>query len=218
MEAFLKAVGAVVTVAGALFGAYTFFKSRRNASFLTIDLTPEIVAVSSSTPGRMQYLVDLCVHLENKGEVMIRARVPDSPGGRLYDDEWDVCDHPGTLKIREVAAPAEAPHVFDWYCLPKLDSANQRCRVTDRLHQVAITMSDLEQINYLGEYQNPADKFATTDFWLEPKESYELRVPIWLPAGVYAAKAIFLGERTDPGEEEFWTSTRSFAVPGEKRS
>jgi len=33
--------------------------------------------------------------------------------------------------------------------------------------------SDLEQINYLDEFQDPDTDFRNVDFWLEPRESYD---------------------------------------------
>jgi hypothetical protein len=65
----------------------------------------------------------------------------------------------------------------------------------------------LEQINYLADFQDPVGGFTDAGFWLEPNETYELTVPLWLSPGRYALKACFLGEERRRREEEYWSQT-----------
>jgi hypothetical protein len=71
---------------------------------------------------------------------------------------------------------------------------------------------DLEQINYLDDYQDPEGGFKEVHFWLEPKESYELLVTVWLPPGTYAAKAVFLGKEQSHANEEYWSHVCAFTL------
>ena len=89
----------------------------------------------------------------------------------------------------------------------------ERYTAADTSQHVAPRVGDLEQINYLGEYQDPAVNYRDVDFWLEPHETYDQTVPLWLLPGEYAAKAYFLGRKAEHGEEEFWTGTLVFHVP-----
>src|SRR6266852_3840711 len=72
--------------------------------------------------------------------------------------------------------------------------------------------ADLEQINYLGEFQDPETHFRDVDFWLEPRESYDQPVFLWLRPGIYAAKAYFLGPRRKHQEDEYWSCQTLFNV------
>jgi hypothetical protein len=201
----------LLTLASGLYLAVVRFGLKRErATFLRVSIHTSIVASNSSLA-----LVNVVVCLENKGDTRINARTPrdlEEPGKFLYDDTWDQCEHAGTLKLRPIPL-RDTPWVFDWYALAKAPVTIERCTIADQPHDVECRPGDLEQINYLGEYQNSMADFKEVDFWLEPHETYELSVPMWLLPGPYAAKAIFLGQRTEPREEEFWTSTYVFIVP-----
>ncbi|MGD0309876.1 MAG: hypothetical protein ABSC02_11365, partial [Acidobacteriota bacterium] len=137
----------------------------------------------------------------------VNARHEREEGGYLYKEGLDACLHAGTLKIR--AVPQEKkPLLFDWYSLPAL-------RVITRLvpeDHLVVSEADLEQINYLDEFQDPETNYREVDFWLEPHESYDLVIPVWLRPGIYAAKAFFLGPVTKHGEEEYWSCQTLFKV------
>jgi hypothetical protein len=204
----------VLTLLTLAFGLYLavvrFGLKRERATFLRVSIHTSIVARNSSLA-----LVNVVVCLENKGDTRINARTHqdlEKPGDFLYDDEWDQCEHAGTLKLRPIPL-RDAPWVFDWYALAKAPVTIERCTIADQPHQVKCRPGDLEQINYLSEYQDYMVGFKDVDFWLEPRETYELSVPVWLVPGPYAAKACFLGQRTEHREEEFWTSTHVFFVP-----
>ena len=77
---------------------------------------------------------------------------------------------------------------------------------------VCAVEESLDQINYLSEFQDPATNYNEVDFWLEPKESYKFEVPIWLPPGLYWAKAYFLGRREKHREDEYWSHATIFEV------
>jgi hypothetical protein len=201
----------LLTLASGLYlAAVRFGLKRERATFLRVSIHTSIVAHNN-----LLALVNVVVCLENKGDTRINARTHrdlEKPSKFLYDDTWDQCEHAGTLKLRPIPL-RDAPRVFDWYALATAPATIERCTVADQPHQVACRPGDLEQINYLGEYQDPKVDFTDVDFWLEPRETYELSVPMWLLPGAYAAKATFLGQRTEPREEEFWTSTHVFVVP-----
>jgi len=155
------------------------------------------------------------VKLDNLGQTRIDARTtPRDSRGFLYDDGWDVFQHAGTLKIRSIAL-AKEPLLFDWYSLQKMSIATTLSADASSYGKVVRREHDLEQINYLDDYQDPKDDFAEVHFWLEPKESYELLVTVWLPAGTYAAKAVFLGKEYYHDNEEYWSHVCTFVVGSE---
>jgi hypothetical protein len=181
-----------------------FGLKRERATFLRITVDAAVTAHSG-----VMALVSVVVRLENKGDTRINARTQKSlkhAAPFLYDDNWDQCEHAGTLKVRSIPT-RQAAWTFDWYALPALAGTLERCTVQDRPHQVAPRLGDFEQINYLGEYQDPAGNYQNVDFWLEPHETYDLVVPLWLPPGAYAIKAFFFGQRVEHGEEELWSCT-----------
>jgi len=187
-----------------------FGLKRERATFLRMSI--DAVIVSHANPPA---LVQLTVHLENKGDTRINARRLDdlaAPTKFLFDDTWDQCEHAGTLKVRAIP-PRERAWIFDWYALAAMPATIERCTVTDTPHHVAPRGGNLEQINYLSEYQDATVNYRDVDFWLEPHETYDQAVPLWLPPGEYAAKAYFLGRRDEHGEEEFWTGMLVFHVP-----
>ena len=195
--------------AGLYFAIVRFGLKRERATFLRITIDPTIISHSAVVA-----LVSVVVRLENKGDTRINARRSGdlrSPNAFLYDDTWDQCEHAGTLKVRPIPTRQEA-WTFDWYALPAMAATLERCTVDDKPHQVAARLGDLEQVNYLGEYQDPVGNYRDVDFWLEPRESYDLAVPIWLPAGAYALKAYFLGQQSEHGEEELWSTTALLTV------
>jgi hypothetical protein len=205
------AILTLLTLGSGLYLAIVRFGLKRErATFLRISIDAAIV--SHAKPAA---LVQLVVHLENKGDTRINARRLENLDARvkfLFDDTWDQCEHAGTLKVRAVPR-RDSAWVLDWYALPAMLATIERCTVADTPDHVAPRPGDLEQINYLGEYQDPAVNYRDVDFWLEPHETYDLTVPLWLLPGEYAAKAYFLGRRVEQGEEEFWTSTHVFHVP-----
>jgi hypothetical protein len=214
MKEILSIAVAILTLltlgSGLYFAVVRFGLKRERATFLRINIDTVIVSHAKAVA-----LVQLVVRLENKGDTRINARRLedlDAPAKFLYDDTWDQCEHAGTLKVRAVPA-RESTWILDWYALSAMSATVERCTVADTPHHVAPRVGDLEQINYLSEYQDPAVNYRNVDFWLEPHESYDQTVPLWLLPGEYAAKAYFLGRRAEHGEEEFWTCTLLFHVP-----
>lgn len=201
-------VATLITLVAGLYFAIRRFGLRREAkTFLQITVGARSIAKTPSTA-----LVAIAIRLENRGGTRITARSGRrNEEGYLYDDLWDRCLHSGTLKIRPVE-PRDKAHAFDWYSLPPLDATLQICTVDDQPHAVPARPGSLEQINFLDDYQDPVGRYAESDFWLEPREIYELVIPVWLPPGHYAAKAFFFGNCTDHGEEEYWSHTAYFCV------
>ena len=152
-------------------------------------------------------LTAIRVHLENKGNRRIKARTGrKSEQARLYDIPPDICFHAGTLKIRPV--PEESsPLLFDWYSLQPLGTKERHMPKVELVTEE----TDLEQINYLDEFQNPKD-FLNVHFWIEPGEAYGQSVFLWLRPGIYAAKAYFLGPKTWHRGEEYWSTQIIFTV------
>ena len=158
-------------------------------------------------------LVSIIVHLNNKGVKKVIARTRKDiefykDKSFLYEDKFDKCNHAGTLKIRRVRDYGQAT-IFDWYSLDKTNEINW---VFD--NQPGI-MRDLEQINYLNEYESAdADNpYKDVDFWIEPNESYNLELMILLSPGNYAVKAYFLGrELTGVDKTDYWSNTKLFCV------
>jgi hypothetical protein len=205
------AILTLLTLASGLYFAFVRFGLKRErATFLRISI--DTMIVSNAKPAA---LVQLSVHLENKGDTRINARRLedlDAPAKFLYDDTWDQCEHAGTLKVRAIP-PRGSAWILDWYGLSAMPVTNQRCTAADKPNHVGPRAGDLEQINYLSEYLDPTVNYRDADFWLEPHETYDQTVPLWLPPGEYAAKAYFLGRQTKHGEEEYWTNMLIFHVP-----
>lgn len=196
LELILKVLTFLTVAITAGFTIRRFGLHRESATFLRVLVEPkEVVRIGDLV------LTTITIKLDNLGQTRIDARTKPRAKGLLYDDGWDRCQHAGTLKVRPISA-AKEPLVVDWYSLPTTKMATT-------------TTSDLEQINYLDEYQDPDAAFAETHFWLEPKESYDLRVMVWLPVGTYAAKAVFLGKDVSHKNEEYWSNEVAFTVGGE---
>ena len=152
-------------------------------------------------------MVSVIVHLENKGQTRISARrYQDIKSGKsdfLYYDELDQCKHAGTLKIRRVPEKHKS-ELFDWYSLQPITKVNLLEYGRESRE------GDLEQINYLNEYQDPEMDFKDVDFWMEPNEKYDLQIMISLQPATYVMKAYFLGDLTKYQDEEYWSYTRLF--------
>jgi hypothetical protein len=199
----IVAILTLVTLATGLgWGILRFGLNRE--SFTFVRMTVEAKPVDDD--GEL-VLVAVTIHLENKGDTRVDARTIRGESGYLYDVGPDKCLHAGTLKIR--AIPREKkPLLFDWYSLSPLHVATRLMPE----EQIIVAQADLEQVNYLDEFQDPDTDYKEVDFWLEPHESYDLVVPVWLHPGVYMAKAFFLGPMTKHREEEYWSCQTVFTV------
>lgn len=206
MKDYLDLLVSILTLltlaSGLYFAIRRFGLTRERYTFL--DLT---VSAATAHKTKKLSLVVITVHIDNKGNTRISARRVREEDGFLYNVGPDSCLHAGTLKIR--AIPQERlPMLFDWYSLLPL-------KITTRLvpaEKMIVSDADLEQINYLDEYQDPVGSYKEVDFWVEPHESYDMTVPIWFTPGLYAAKVYFLGPETRHGEEEYWSSLTIFRV------
>jgi hypothetical protein len=205
LDILLKALTLLTVAITAYLAVRRFGLQRESATCLRVLVTAKVVLKSNEMS-----LIAVTVNLDNLGQTRIDARTkPRDSNGYLYDDGWDRLEHAGTLKIRPIAR-AKEPIVFDWYSLPSLPIATMLSANSESYGHVIRQNGDLEQINYLDDYQNPEDNFAEVHFWLEPKESYELLVDLWLPPGTYAAKAVFLGKKTSHEDEEYWSHVCTF--------
>jgi len=205
VDILLKALTLLTVAIAAYLAVRRFGLQRESATFLRVLVTAKEVVSSNGVN-----LIAVTVKLDNLGQTRIDARTkPRDSNGFLYDDGWDRFRHAGTLKIRPIAR-ATQPLVFDWYSLPTLPIKTTLSADAESYGQVVPCDGNLEQINYLDDYQNPQANFAEVDFWLEPKESYELLVNLWLPAGTYAAKAVFLGRKPSHKDEEYWSHVCTF--------
>jgi len=201
VEIVLPVLTLITVIASICAALYKFGLRRERFTFLNLKISAKPIRSVQDV-----VLVNLAVHLENTGDTKITARQART-NGYLNSEPLDICRHAGTLKIRFVPEP-ERPLLFDWYSLPSIEITN-RGFPEDKL---VVSESDLEQVNYLNEFQDPAMDYEEVDFWIEPHEKYGLAVFVWLQPGIYAAKAIFLGERTEHGEEEYWSDTILFSV------
>lgn len=193
---------AISLIGGLGYSIYRFGLNRERFTFLNMSMDARTVQRNESAA-----LVAVTVHLENRGESSIRARVSRDRSGNLYDSEPDICRHAGTLKVR--AVPAETKTLlFDWYALEPLRATMRLMPGKERVD----SEGDLEQINYLDEFQDPETDFQSTHFWIEPHETYHQTVMLWLSCGIYAAKACFLGERRDHENEEYWSACTVFVA------
>lgn len=206
MKTYLDLIISILTLvtmaSGLYFAIRRFGLKRERFTFLRMAIDAKVVQNSGDL-----VLVSVVVHLENKGDTRISARCQRREDGYLYNDGQDVCLHAGTLKIRQVP-PQDKPLLFDWYSLAPI-SVPSRLVPEDKLE---VKEGDLEQINYLGEFQDAETGYKEVGFWLEPHESYDLLVPIWLHPGTYLAKAFFLGPMTKQREEEYWSCTTLFSL------
>lgn len=206
MKAYLDLTVAALTLVtlalGLYFGVRRFGLKRERFGFLRLTVETRVV----SDVGHL-VLVEIVVRLENRGDTRISARRGATENGYLYKIAPDLCRHAGTLKLRAVKDET-APLLFDWYSLPVMHTMTRLVPGTT----IVETEGDLEQINYLEEFQDPEAAWLDVDFWLEPRESYDQRVFIWLRPGVYAAKAIFLGSLRRYQEDEYWSCQTLFAA------
>lgn len=202
VELIISILTLITGVGGLCYAIRRFGLNRELFTFLRISVEARSVYDAGNV-----VLVAITVHLENKGDTRVNARREKRKDGYLYNDDDDTCLHAGTLKIRAIPQENE-PLLFDWYSLPPL-------RATTRLvpqEKVVVTDADLEQINYLDEFQDPETDYKEADFWLELRESYDLTVLVWLRPGVYAAKGFFLGPATKHQEEEYWSCQAVFTA------
>lgn len=204
--AFLQGIGTVVGALGVVVGGgwalNRYYEEREHFTFLRMAVDARSIYDRADLVP-----VAITVHLENKGDTRIDARRERGEDGYVYNVVPDTCLHAGTLKIRTVPQEKE-PILFNWYSLPALRVIS-RSVPGDRL---VVSESDLEQVNYLDEFQDPKTGYKEVDFWLEPRESYDLMITAWLRPGVYAAKAFFLGPMTKHTEEEYWSCQTVFTV------
>jgi hypothetical protein len=178
-----------------------FVATRASRTFLEMSISAQVVGGTNDN-----LLIQIVVRLKNIGASRIDARKGHDANGFLYDDQWDTCQHAGTLKIRAVP-DGDAPTLFDWYGLPPLKATLSLAAPHASPAQIVARGGDLEQINYLADFQDSMASFQDTDFWLEPNEVYDLTVPLRLPRGNYAVKAYFLGQEKRHLEEEYWSQT-----------
>ena len=197
-----------LTVAVTVFLAVRRFGlQRESATFLRVLVTAKEISKSGAL-----VLTSISIKLDNFGQTRIDARtMPRNSKGFLYDDGPDQFQHAGTLKIRPITREKK-PLLFDWYSLPAMSIAPTISGDVGSYGEVTRRVGELEQINYLDDYQDPEKQFTEVHFWLEPKESYELLVPVWLPVGIYAAKAVFLGREASHEDEEYWSHVCTFVV------
>jgi hypothetical protein len=206
MKAYLDLIVSLLTFLTLATGLYyairRFGLKRERFSFLNLTVDAKVLNDLDEVK-----LVSIVISLENKGETRINTRRKKGSNEFLYDDGWDRCMHAGTLKIRRIPVEKE-PLLFDWYSLKPMNA-----RVSQgEIEGVTIAEEKLEQINYLSEFQDIKSKFTEVDFWLEPKETYIVELPIWLRPGIYCAKAFFLGPRKRYKEDEYWSRTMIFHV------
>jgi hypothetical protein len=214
MTEFLDVAVSILTLLtlalGLYFAIHRFGLKRERFTFADLTLNTTVLKSVESL-----LLVSISVLIKNKGQTRISARrhqdinIKDSDF--LYDDRWDRCKHAGTLKIRQVEDKNQA-ELFDWYSLKPIK--NVRILEGDDEY----TDGDFEQINYLYDFQDPKIQYKDNDFWLEPNETYEAQIMIWLPPGTYAMKAYFLGKMIKYQEEEYWSSTNLFDLRANKES
>ena len=200
----------IIAVIGVLYGIYIarekWLVERerfRFFTFLKLGLDEDIIQEQDNLS-----LVAINIHLENTGWKRISARRYKDLKGKetnfLYNDNFDQCKHAGTLKIRKMPDNYKAG-LFDWYSLIPINNVD----VSKDGKQF---QSDLEQLNFLEEFEDPLTNYHDVDFWLEPSESYHQQIMIWLPKGVYVVKAYFLGNLIKYEEEEYWSSTKIIKV------
>lgn len=204
---------------------WRFGRNRGLFTFMDMDLQAKVVSYVRQD-NKDLLLVSLVVGLKNRGLTKIQARrryylrswwrfrwvVRGQLQGRhLNTEKYDLCEHAGTLKVRR-ALEGTSPTQFDWYSLEPVGG------IVTWKDKEKESQSHLEQVDYLGEFEDddPAFRddsgtYKDVDFWLEPKETDQCSVMIWLNPGTYAVKAYFLGKRSQPAEEdEYWSCTRLF--------
>jgi hypothetical protein len=213
-----QVLAVVVVISGGFFAYRRFVSQRLTAVRMTLD-------AKTVSEANGLALVAITVHLENKGDSRIRARRHDGDSKQyLYNDRdkckveatckdtnYDQCEHAGTLKVRAIALPRSGPMHFDWYALKTLSAEVMKA-------DGSMESKDLEQINYLSEYQDPEKKYEDVDCWLERREAYDFTSTVWLRPGTYMAKAFFLGSERRYQEEEYWSCHTVFRVKEELSS
>lgn len=175
----------IILALGLFLAIYRFGLNREKHSFLNLNIEANIIKQIKSL-----LLVSINIQLENKGLTRIMARrydvIKNNENGFLYKDEIDECKHAGTLKIRSVT-DENREIIFD-FC--------------------SLQPNEFEQINYLDEYQDPKTNFKDVDYWLEPKESSNQQITLWIKPGTYIIKAYFLGKLIKYREDEYWSCTK----------
>ena len=132
-----------------------FGLQRESATFLRVLVTTKEISKSGAL-----VMTSVSVKLDNLGQTRIDARtIPRDSKGFLYDDGWDQLQHAGTLKIRPIAH-AKEPLFFDWYSLQPMSIASTISGDAASYGEVTRRVRELEQINYLDDYQDPEKQFA----------------------------------------------------------
>ncbi len=204
VDLLIKILTLMTLAVGIYFAIRRFGLKRERFAFATLSIGTE-----SILEGEDLVLVVINVHLENRGDTRINARRRSGRDDCIYSEGPDKCLHAGTLKIRAVPS-YNAPTLFDWYSLEPLQVL-EATRLEPK-EPLRFSPIDLEQVNYLDEFQDPTTDYREVDFWAEPHESYDLTIPLWLHPGIYAAKAFFLGPESGHGEEEYWSYWTIFAA------
>jgi len=202
LDLILRLGNFLILATGLFYAILRFGLKRERFSFLNLTLDAKVM----HDAGEVK-LVSIVISLENRGDTRIKARRKREAKEFLYDDGWDQCMHAGTLKIRPIPIEKE-PLFFEWYSLKPMKAKISR-RHTEGVNT---TEENLEQINYLNEFEDPKVDYREVDFWLEPKESYIGGLPIWLRPGMYCAKVFFLGPRKKYQDDEYWSHTMIFHV------
>jgi hypothetical protein len=178
-----------VTALGILVGgSWTFYQFVLRKSFesaLSIDYSVR------TEPKLRQYVVFFDVIFTNIGNRRITA--PTSLAEKEIEDYEQSVVYPADLQIKRLVDDVSGPKFAGWW-------------------SGSVALESIRElpshISLLFEYSRSD---GNVDFFMEPKERYALGSILVLPAGHYAAKIVFVGERAKAAE--FWGRIVYFHVP-----
>jgi hypothetical protein len=179
-----------ITALGILVGGgwtfYQFILRKAFESALSIDYSVR------TEPRKNQFAVFFEVIFANIGNRRITAPF-NLTEDQVIDYEHSI-EYPADLQVKRLADDFDGPNFVGWW------SKSGALENIDGLPS---------HISLLFEYSRSDGK---VDFFMEPKERYSLGSILVLPAGHYAAKIVFVGERAQAAE--FWGRIVYFCVPG----
>jgi hypothetical protein len=215
-------------VCGGWWAATRWWRERTDQAALGIEVSTQ----ATPLPDREEHLVVVTVGLTNLGKTKIQAKAP-TKDEFAYEDDGEKLKFSGSLKIKRLVPPDGGhAHNIDWFDSPWLKSVAGLPEELDLMteYRKSPKKPQSEPNNQPrndppNESKNEPEKDELVDFWMEPEETYQLRVPVVLPEGSYLAKVVFvaapqpldwvdvmLDKQQDP-DGDFWSQIYGFTVP-----
>lgn len=181
-----KAIAVLSTFVLGVWTLYLFLLRGSFETSLAIDLSVQ------SEPRDGQYVVFFQIKLDNIGGRRITA--PSVLSQKQIVDYEDSVEFPCDLQLRTLRGATSTSRFVGWW--------SKRDPLLSEIPGIPT------HISVLYEYTRSDQR---VDFFMEPGERYVLGHMFILPAGHYAAKLVFVGERATAAE--YWSRIFYFCVP-----